>query len=211
MKQIGCLHAHHSNIPLIEGILTDLPIQMSHFVDPGVFPILKRDTDSHPATDRVMNELKWIEKTGVDMILITCTNYIALLEDIKLEFHIPIMKIDEPFFEKLKQTTKPVQILFTNEGTVAGTMDRLHKYLGSRLDFPIRYEVIPKAFELYMQGKATEHDALISKALTAQNFEKNTIAVAQLSMSNEAIAYSQQTGMHIIHPLLALKNHLLSL
>jgi hypothetical protein len=111
----------------------------------------------------------------------------------------------------MKQAQKPVRIMFTNEGTVAGTMDRLHNYLKDQLTFPIEYELIPTAFDLYMQGETTEHDALVTKTLATQDFERNAIAVAQLSMSNAAIAYSQQTGIYIMNPLLALKKHLLNL
>ena len=206
MKYIGCLHAHHSNIPYIEGILTELHITASHFVDPGLIRYLKSHADDHQIIERVMAELEWIEKMGVDMIFITCTNYIALLDGIQPTINVPILKIDEPFFEEIKQTTKPVHVIFTNEGTVAGTLSRLHNYLGNQFSFAIEYAVIPTAFDLYMEGKTTEHDYVLSKVLAEQDFDKKTIAVAQLSMSNAAMKYSQETGQHIINPSQALKN-----
>lgn len=209
MKQIGCLHAHHSNIQFTERIFTDLPIKASHFVDPGLIHFQKNNTDTCQLSKRIVNKLKWIEKTGVDMIFITCTNYITLLEDIKLDINIPVLKIDEPFFEEIKQTSRPVQVIFTNEGTVAGTMGRLHNYLRGQISFPIEYEVIPKAFDLYMHGKTTEHDQHLSEFLVNQDFKKQTIAVAQLSMSNAAIEYSNKNKQFIINPLSAMKNHLL--
>lgn len=207
MKHLGCLHAHHSNIQYIEGVLKDLSIKSTHFVDPGLIHFAK---DNQQCIERLIDELKWIEETGVDVILITCTNYIAFLEETKLEMSIPILKIDEQFFEEVKQALQPVQVIFTNEGTVAGTMSRLHTYL-EEFRFAVEYTVIPKAFDLYMQGKTLEHDALLLKTFAAQDFKKHSIAVAQLSMSSAAIAYSQQTGQHIINPLLALKKYLLNL
>ena len=51
---------------------------------------------------KVKEQIEWMISCDVDAILITCTNYIALLEDETLfDPSIPIIKIDEPYFESI--------------------------------------------------------------------------------------------------------------
>ena len=100
-KKIGCLHAHYSNIDYIETALSAYDIELSHFVDPGLMQRVGTD-ESFTVVDaekKVKDQVEWIAQTGVDAILITCTNYIALLKEETL--NVPIIKIDEPYFEAI--------------------------------------------------------------------------------------------------------------
>lgn len=58
--KIGCLHAHYSNIEYIEASIGS-----------------KAD------------QIKWITQSGVDAILITCTGYIAILEEVETMTNLP--------------------------------------------------------------------------------------------------------------------------
>ena len=51
------------------------------------------------AQKKVKDQMEWIASCNVDAILITCTNYIAILQDEELSISVPIIKIDEPYFE----------------------------------------------------------------------------------------------------------------
>jgi glutamate racemase len=187
-KKIACLHAHHSNIAYMQQALASNERELIHFVDPGLMTRLTSDDQFNveDAQDKVIEQLEWIARTKVDAILITCTNYVALLDESRLKTAIPIIKIDEPFFRYLCDLTEKQILVFTNQATVDGTMKRLNDYadLHGKTLSPIEIHVIEQAFELIMQGDKEQYDLIVSDYLRRllEAGRNQTISVAQLSM-----------------------------
>lgn len=148
----------------------------------------------------------------VDAILITCTNYIAILQEEQLSSEVPIIKMDEPYFERICQVTEPQIILFTNPATVKGTMDRLYQYAHNHqksLDVEVR--IINNTFELLMQGLKEEYNQAISQFLNQIIKKENKlISVAQLSMVAASQQVAHKTSTHIMNPLQALRTSIVN-
>ncbi|MFJ7186153.1 aspartate/glutamate racemase family protein [Lysinibacillus xylanilyticus] len=200
-KNLGCLHAHHSNIEYIEQAFQNIEkVELVHFVDPGLIQQISKNTDE--LAFKVKEQLEWMESCDMDAILITCTNYIALLGEEQMELSIPIIKIDEPFFEALCEEKQPQTILFTNSETVEGTMNRLQQYaLLHEKSINTKVKVIEKTFELIIQGKKDAYNNAIIQALHDVVGEQQHISVAQLSMVEAARQFEKESGVTIIHPL----------
>jgi aspartate/glutamate racemase len=197
-KKIGCLHAHYSNIDYIESAFSAYDIELIHYVDPGLIYQLKNDHVSE-AEKKVKDQIEWIAQSGVDAILITCTNYIALLKQI--EVNIPIIKIDEPYFEALCNTQQPQTILFTNPDTVQGTMSRLEQYAKNRQKtLDIEVKIIENTFELIMSGKNEEYQKAVCDYIK-QLYSIRGLSVAQLSMVTAAQQVEHETSIPIMNPL----------
>ncbi len=207
-KRLGCLHAHYSNIDYIETALTPYEIEVIHFVDPGLMNRVTTDENfqESDAQHKVKEQLDWIAQCNVDAILITCTNYIAILQEDQLSFAVPIIKIDEPYFEHICKIQQPQTIFFTNPATVEGTVARLQHYAKVHqrsIDFEI--VVINNTFELIMQGHKEEYHQAVFKALDQfVKEEKKMFSVAQLSMVEAARQVEYKTARTIINPLNAL-------
>jgi len=204
-KRIACLHAHYSNIEYIERSLSEYDVDIMHFVDPALMHRVTHDKTFtiSEAKQRVKEQIVWMSKCQVDAILITCTNYIAILADEELPLSIPILKIDEPYFEYLCKVDQPQMILFTNPATVQGTMDRLYDY-ANRQGKTLAPEVviINDTFELMMEGKTKEYNqAVMDYLLKAIENEDKTISVAQLSMVDAAEQVENVSTKTIINPL----------
>ncbi|MFB3164829.1 hypothetical protein ABLO26_26060 [Neobacillus sp. 179-J 1A1 HS] len=199
-KRIGCLHAHYSNIDYIEIALSAYEVELSHFVDPGLMVRVMTDpkfTDSD-AQSKVKEQVEWVVRSGVDAVLITCTNYIALLGE--LSTNVPIIKMDEPYFEALCQIDQPQTILFTNPDTVQGTMNRLQQYARSKQKtLNIEVQVIENTFALIMSGKKDEYQREVVNFLKKNHHR--VVSVAQLSMVGAAKQVEHETSQTIINPL----------
>lgn len=119
MKVLGCLHAHYSNIRYIEEALSGMNVELQHFVDPGLINRINHDNTFSiaEAKRKVIEQVQWIENSGVDAILITCTNYIALLDE-NYQSMKPIIKLDVPFFQEICDLSKPLKIVFTNPARI---------------------------------------------------------------------------------------------
>ncbi len=199
-KKLGCLHAHYSNITYIEQAFQSIDsIELVHFVDPGLIQRASMGADG--LAFKVKEQLEWMESCHIDAILITCTNYIALLEEEPLKLSIPILKIDEPYFEAICEDEQPQMILFTNPGTVEGTMKRLQQYAKQHeKDIDVVAKVIDNTFELIMQGKQEAYNSVILQTLHHIGEQRKT-SVAQLSMVEAAQQFENETAFMITHPL----------
>lgn len=204
-KRLGCLHAHYSNIEYIENALSSFNIELIHFVDPALMYRVTSDENfqESDAQIKVKEQIEWIAKCNVDAILITCTNYIAILQEEQLSISVPIIKIDEPFFDYICNIQQPQTILFTNPATVEGTVERLNHYANNHqksLDFEVI--VIKNTFELIMQGLKEEYNKEISKFLNQIIKDgKKVVSVAQLSMVDASRQVEYKTSKTIINPL----------
>ena len=202
-KKIGCLHAHYSNIDYIEIELSAYDVELSHFVDPGLMDRVMTDPDftESDAKRKVKEQVEWVVQTGVDAVLITCTNYIALLGE--LATNVDIIKIDEPYFEALCEIDQPQTILFTNPDTVQGTMDRLQHFAKiHKKTLDIEVQVIENTFALIMSGKKEEYQREVVNFL--KKYQHRVVSVAQLSMVGAAQQVERETSQTIINPLNAL-------
>ncbi|WP_191559563.1 hypothetical protein [Metabacillus idriensis] len=204
-KRLGCLHAHYSNIEYIENELSLFNIDLIHFVDSALMYRVTSDENfqESDAQNKVKEQIEWIAQCNVDAILITCTNYIAILQEDQLSISVPIIKIDEPFFDFICNLQQPQTILFTNPATVEGTVERLNHYANNHQK-PLDLEVIviENTFELIMQGQKEEYNHEISKFLNQIiKDEKKVISVAQLSMVDASRQVEYKTSKTIINPL----------
>lgn len=203
---ITCLHASASNIAYIDRAFNGYDVLLTHVVDDNLIHQIRGGMSQKELSKKVIHQLQQIEQAGGNYILITCTNYIALLEELTVEFKLPIIKIDEPFFEQVSKADKPIKLLFTNEATVQGTMKRF------KAIYPCEQErevvLIPAAFEQYLAGETVKHDQKIIEYLVSQDLFEYTVAAAQLSMSNAAIVYSKISGQSVINPLNSLQAYI---
>lgn len=173
-------------------------VELVHFVDPG---LIYHVSQGEPGlAQKVREQIEWIASCDVDAILITCTNYIALLEEI--DFSIPIIKIDEPYFEILCKEQQPQVLLFTNPATVDGTITRLTQYAkqhGKTINATA--QVIERSFELVMKGDQRAYNNAIIQTLQHLSVKQMPVSVAQLSMVDAAQQFERAFGQSIHHPL----------
>lgn len=182
-------------------------VSWAHYVDPGLIARMSADAAfaEECASDHVVRQLEWMAKAGADAILITCTNYIALLDEARLTVKLPILKIDEPFFEELCGRAVRQSLLFTNPATVEGTMSRLYDYAARRGYARPQIEpvVLPEAFELVMRGDKSAYEEVVQEALSRllETEPARPVSAAQLSMVDAAIRTEQARGVPVGHPL----------
>ncbi len=204
-KRLGCLHAHYSNIEYINRAFSAFNMELIHFVDPALMYHVTADEtfQESDARRKVKEQIEWIAQCDVDAILITCTNYIAILNEDQLSLPVPIIKIDEPFFDAICNVQRPQSILFTNPATVAGTMERLKQHAAHhQKSLNLEVIVVNHAFELIMQGLKEEYDKKISAFLKQiMKDEHKVISVAQLSMVDASQQVENKTSKPIINPL----------
>lgn len=205
-KKIGCLHAHHGNIAYLDEALAPYEAELAHFVDPALVRRIGVDPEFSKvdARQRVLEQLDWMTSSGLDGIVITCTAYAASLPEGPLPLQIPVLTIDEPFFATICRRSGPTRLVFTNPGTIEGSLRRLDAHAVESGTHPdVTVELIDGAFDRFMAGRQEEHDRIVAERLAAivasRQFE--TVAAGQLSLSRAARQIAVQAGVEVINPL----------
>ncbi|PRS35944.1 hypothetical protein C6Y02_16445 [Bacillus sp. NMCC4] len=206
MNRLHCLHAHPSNQSYIEDVFGDTDIALYHTVDSSFIERATQDPtfDQHKQQAYVINKL--MQEDEADLILLTCTQYIAALGNQQHLFKQPIVPIDEPLFELICQGKGPLQLVFSNPDTVEGTMKRLKSYAkehGKQIDAEVM--VMEDVFHLCLNGDMQAYEEQIKKQLRRCMKKSGDICVMQLSMVHAAQQMEEETGVPIIHPLSPLK------
>ncbi|MDQ6419786.1 hypothetical protein RB620_10120 [Paenibacillus sp. LHD-117] len=215
MKRIGCFHAHHSNIELIDRALEGFNVELIHFVDPGL-DRLKKDPGftMQFAEKKVLDTLEWIESCHVDAILVTCTFFTGILRDDLHASRVPVIKIDAPLFELLTEQDRPVVLVFTNPQTIEGTMKRFNQLMaGKGIAARAEARLLEGTFELIMQGRKEDYLREVTAGFIriAKENPDLLIAAAQLSMApaaRDAASVISMEGIRTANPLDALSGYL---
>ncbi|MBA9043010.1 hypothetical protein HNP21_006188 [Bacillus aryabhattai] len=211
-KRLGCFHAHHSNIEHIEKALKPYNIELIHFVDPGLDRI-KMDSNftKEVAQKKIKDTLEWISSCHVDAILITCTFFTANIEQDKLAYSIPIIKIDDPLFHSICEKGEPQILVFTNPNTVEGTMNQLINFATKqKKNINVEPSLLENTFNLVMEGKKEEYIESVSSGLNhlIHNHPDKIVSAAQLSMVPAAEIIESKTGAYVGNHLKSLSNYL---
>ncbi|MDP4096313.1 hypothetical protein OIN60_05960 [Paenibacillus sp. P96] len=206
MKRLACLHAHYSNVDYIERAFAPFGLELTHYTDPGLIRRMASDQrfSRAQASEQVMRQLEWMMDCGADVVLVTCTQYAALLEESKPQWPVPVITIDEAFFHVLCRWEQPQIVLFTNPDTVEGTMKRLYAFAETVGKAPdIEVQVIEGSFELIMAGKKEAYLKRVSGYIQdlIQSGEQRMIHTAQLSMTEAAEAVEREYRVEIGNPL----------
>lgn len=208
--RLGCLHAHHSNIPYIDSIVPSDDIDAVHFVEPGLLQRIGADPgfDAAQAGTQVQRQLDWMASCNLNAILVTCTNYIAAMPAQETLHGLPIIKIDEPFFAYLVEQPAPHLLLFSNPDTVAGTVQRFNAYAANLGRTPeIEVEVIPNTFNLFLTGRTEAYTIAVAERLREliRLGRYRSLSVGQLSMVESARRVAAESGVPIGNPLQPLR------
>lgn len=214
MTRIACLHGHYTNIPLISEAFAAYDVELTHFVDPGLLlqnsgEATRPQEHSHA---KLLDHLSWMHSCSADAIVITCTQYAALLtEEDEAELDSPVFTIDGPFFHQLAQSSAPQVLLFSNPATVTPTMERLTQCARSTGYQPeIEIRIVENAFTLLMENKHEAYKDAVMEGLHLlhQTHPEHYLAVAQLSMVPVANQFSSETGRIVVHPLHSLTSQM---
>ncbi|MFE6077383.1 aspartate/glutamate racemase family protein [Paenibacillus sp. NPDC057886] len=220
MMTIGCFHAHYSNIALIEEALAPYEVELVHYVDPGL-DRLKHDADFTEAVthEKVSQTLQWIAHCHADAILVTCTLFAVVLEQVAQYVPVPVVGIDDPLLVEMQQNPGEYILAFTNPATIEGTMARVNQALqqkdgdGQRNGIEAvetEAALIPGTFELIMRGDKEGYLAAVSTGLLqlGEQYPDSTVVAAQLSMAPAAARVTANTGIAIYSPLASLAAYL---
>ena len=188
-KTLGIFHAALISTkgvqPFIEEVIPEVTvahhvddtIQNSNFISPpGMIP--------KENFFKFASYCYYLEKAGVDMILLACSTFNQAVEYARPMINVPILQIDRPMMDLAVQNGKKIGLLATVPTTVPAS-ERLLNLAASEAGKTIEITSVlcTTAFEEIKKGNVEKHNELLLMEIDKLSQSVDVIVMAQVSMS----------------------------
>lgn len=147
-------------------------------------------------------------------VLVTCTILSSCVDEIRKEFVIPILKIDEAMVQHAVELGNRIGIIVTNPDTIDPSTELIQAQAArAQKAVTIKTALVENAFVAVRNGDAATHDLLVRKAILEMAPDVDVIVLAQASMARvlETLPEAERPVPILSSPYLALEqlgNHL---
>jgi len=188
-KTLGIIHAALISTkgvqPYIQEIIPEVTvvhhvddtIQNSNFIcPPGVIP--------KENYFKFASYAYYLEKAGVDMILLACSTFNRAVEHARPMINVPMLQIDRPMMDLAVLEGKRIGLLATVPTTVPSS-ERLLKLAADEAGKEIEITTVlcSRAFEEIKKGNVDKHNELLLLEIEKLSDSVDAIVMAQVSMS----------------------------
>jgi aspartate/glutamate racemase len=188
-KTVGLVHAV---IPAIEPLRAAFgqlapDVKLINILDEGLVTEIDRRGGLTPGLVRRLTSLVTLaEEAGAELVLLSCTAYSPVADDVQRQADIPVLKIDELMVrEALGRATKIGLVATVPAGL--NMQRQLIEQIATELGREIELDAVLKteAFQALSNGRRDEHDAIV------------LAEVERLAQSNELVMLAQASMGHL--------------
>lgn len=183
-RMVGMVHTLCPNVRLFnELISTTIPgVEVVHLVDEGLSPLSgKRD---HERIVRRLGILSTLAReSGAEVIMLTCTAFGRLADEVKEIVNIPVFSVLEIIADETADLTDSIGILGTHPGTLASASEIIQEEAALRgKKVTVKTLLCEGAFEAIKREDWNTHDSIVLKHLTRLMEEVKVIVIPQPSI-----------------------------
>lgn len=189
-KTVGLVHAV---IPAIEPLRAAFgqlapDVKLINILDEGLVTEIDRRGSLTPGLVRRLTTLVTLaEEAGAELVLLSCTAYSPVADDVQKQSDIPVLKIDELMVrEALGRATKIGLVATVPAGLnmQRQLIDQIATELGKRIELEAILK--PEAFQALSSGRRDEHDAIVLGEVERLAQSNELVMLAQASMGHLA-------------------------
>ncbi|MED3727680.1 aspartate/glutamate racemase family protein [Priestia filamentosa] len=185
--KIGLIHATMNSVqPILEAFQVHEPqVRLINFMDESlIFELNETGFVTKDMKRRLLNLVEKAVKSGVDGVLLTCSSFTPVVEEISHLFDVPVLTADLSMLENAIEIGHQIGVIATVEAAGPTTTKLLEKRaLEKGKEISIKTEVIPDAFQALQNRDSVKHDELIHKKVEELRGNCDVILFAQFSMA----------------------------
>ena len=183
----------HAVIPAIEPLRAafdqDAPdIKLVNLLDEGLLTEIERRGSITPGlVRRLTNLVDLAEDAGAELVLLTCTAYSPVVDDVQKQSDIPVLKIDELMVREALGRARKIGLVATVPAGLnmqRQLIDQIAAEMGR--DVELDAVVKPEAFAALAAGRRDEHDAIVLAEVERLAERNEIVLLAQASMGHLA-------------------------
>ncbi len=187
---VGLIHAV---IPAIEPLRAAFgqlapDIKLVNILDEGLVSEIDRRGSITPGLVRRLTTLVSLaEDAGAELVLLTCTAYSPVADDVQSQADIPVLKIDELMVREALGRAKRIGLVATVPAGLnmqKQLIEQLAAEMGREIELDA--ELRPEAFQALSSGRRDEHDAIVLGVVEELAKRNDLVLLAQASMGHLA-------------------------
>jgi aspartate/glutamate racemase len=187
---VGLIHAV---IPAIEPLRAAFgqlapDIKLVNILDEGLVSEIDRRGSLTPGLVRRLTTLVGLaEDAGAELVLLTCTAYSPVADDVQKQADIPVLKIDELMVREALGRAKKIGLVATVPAGLnmqKQLIEQIAAELGREIELDA--ELRPEAFQALSSGRRDEHDRIVLGVVEELATRNDLVLLAQASMGHLA-------------------------
>lgn len=184
-KHLAILHTTAATIGGMKALCAELLPGMAvyHYLHDGLLPRINREGSISDAVREEFSSLVALAaKSDPAAILSACSTVGELLEGLREEYDIPLLRVDDPMARQAAAVQGSVTVCATLPSTLGPTLRLIQRYRQS--GGSVKACVLEEAGRLLNEGKREEYLRQIAKALEALAQSSDAVVLAQASMAD---------------------------
>lgn len=200
--KVGLVHAV---IPAIEPLKAAFKqrapeIQLINVLDEGLITEVDRLGSITPGLVRRLTTLVGLaEQAGARLVLLSCTAYSPVADQVQAQSDIPVLKIDELMVREAIGRARKIGLVAT---VPAGLEMQKHlvERIAGEMGRPVDLDSVvrPDAFEALASGRRDEHDAIVLEEVRRLAGRNELVMLAQASMGHLADRLPAGIGVPVL-------------
>lgn len=187
---VGLVHAVIPAIePLKAAFSQDAPdIKLVNLLDEGLLTEIERRGSITPGLVRRLTRLVDLaEDAGAELVLLSCTAYSPVVDDVQKQSDIPVLKIDELMVREAVGRAHKIGLVATVSAGL-NMQRQLIDQIASEMGRDIELDAVlkPEAFQALAAGRRDEHDAIVLEEVERLAERNELVLLAQASMGHLA-------------------------
>jgi aspartate/glutamate racemase len=195
----------HAVIPAIEPLRTAFAqlapdVKLINILDEGLVTEIDRRGSLTPGLVRRLSTLVALaEEAGSELVLLSCTAYSPVADDVQKQADIPVLKIDELMVREALGRAKKIGVV----GTVPAGVEMQRVLIGRiaaemGIEVEIDSALRPEAFRALSNGRRDEHDAIVLAEVERLALSNDLVMLAQASMGHLASRVPASVGVPVL-------------
>ena len=187
---VGLIHAV---IPAIEPLRAAFgqhapEIKLVNILDEGLVTEIERRGSLTPGLVRRLTTLVGLaEDAGAELVLLTCTAYSPVADDVQKQADIPVLKIDELMVREALGRARKIGLVATVPAGLnmqKQLIEQIAAEMGREIELDAQLR--PEAFQALSAGRRDEHDAIVLGVVEELAQRNDLVMLAQASMGHLA-------------------------
>lgn len=183
----------HAVIPAIEPVKTAFgqlapDIKVVNILDEGLLTEIERRGSITPGlVRRLTQDVALAEDAGAELVLLTCTAYSPVVDEVQKQSDIPVLKIDELMVRDALGRAKKIGLVATVPAGLnmqRQLIDQIATEMGREVELDAVLK--PEAFQALSCGNREEHDRIVLEEVERLAETNELVMLAQASMGHLA-------------------------
>jgi aspartate/glutamate racemase len=183
-RKVGMVHAGCFNVQLFNEVLSEImpDVAVVHLVDEGL-PIMTSAEQRGQVVRRLKALSSFAEESGAEVVMLTCTAFGRLVDEVKESVSIPVLSVLEIMVEEAMNAGDRIGILGTHPAMLASAVQLIQEESteqGRKTE--VKTLLCPGAFDALRRNDMATHDRIVLEYANQLMDEVDVIVVPQPSM-----------------------------